>query len=438
MAKTSFFKSCLGVFQGGGCRAAAFVGAYQEAISSGVSFTEVAGTSAGAIVASLIGAGAPPRDLRDAITTLDFNSFVGEPNRKATRGISGHIFGMKFPQYADLLFDQGFHSSLPIKKWVDEQLARLLPAEKHPITFSSLLFPTYIVSTDLTRSEAKVWSQQTTPNELVSDAVQASCAIPIFFQPVGKRHVDGAVVSNLPAFVFFGRENSQRALASRVLAFTLTADEPDTGTWGTQKFLELLANALVDGGQQLQLNLQNNVHIVAIPTGNIKATDFSKMTPEATNILIQSGASATRAFFEQELLRVQPTSSVESVCYGTDELYTRVTESLELPLERVVIADHNSDWVYSLFPSLLCWRAKGVRVDERAGVFDCHSSRCRRVWRQIHPSRRIDQSYFLSRRGRIANQMCGRAWRDRSITQHPSTIQTGKNSGTDSGSYAAL
>ena len=309
MAKTSFFKSCLGVFQGGGCRAAAFVGAYQEAISSGVSFTEVAGTSAGAIVASLIGAGAPPRDLRDAITTLDFNSFVGEPNRKATRGISGHIFGMKFPQYADLLFDQGFHSSLPIKKWVDEQLARLLPAEKHPITFSSLLFPTYIVSTDLTRSEAKVWSQQTTPNELVSDAVQASCAIPIFFQPVGKRHVDGAVVSNLPAFVFFGRENSQRALASRVLAFTLTADEPDTGTWGTQKFLELLANALVDGGQQLQLNLQNNVHIVAIPTGNIKATDFSKMTPEATNILIQSGASATRAFFEQELLRVRPETS---------------------------------------------------------------------------------------------------------------------------------
>src|SRR3954447_21500018 len=112
MAKTSFFKSCLGVFQGGGCRAAAFVGAYEEAIKSGVSFTEVAGTSAGAIVASLIGAGASPDDLKDAISRLDFNSFAGEPDRKATRGLWGKIFGMHFPEYADLLFDQGFHSSL--------------------------------------------------------------------------------------------------------------------------------------------------------------------------------------------------------------------------------------------------------------------------------------------------------------------------------------
>jgi len=167
MAKTSFFKSCLGVFQGGGCRAAAFVGAVEEAVRSGVSFTEVAGTSAGSIVAALLGAGATPTDLRDAITHMDFGSFMGAPERRTNRGIPGRILGMKFPEYADLLFDQGFHSSLPIKQWADERLAHLLPLEKHPITFSSLPFPTYIVSTDLIRSEAKVWSQKTTPNELV-------------------------------------------------------------------------------------------------------------------------------------------------------------------------------------------------------------------------------------------------------------------------------
>ena len=51
MAKTEFFHSCLGVFQGGGCRAAALVGAYEEAVNRGVHFTEVAGTSAGSIIA---------------------------------------------------------------------------------------------------------------------------------------------------------------------------------------------------------------------------------------------------------------------------------------------------------------------------------------------------------------------------------------------------
>ena len=50
METTSFFKSSAGVFQGGGCRAAAFVGGYSEAIRRGVSFAEVAGTSAGSIV----------------------------------------------------------------------------------------------------------------------------------------------------------------------------------------------------------------------------------------------------------------------------------------------------------------------------------------------------------------------------------------------------
>ena len=117
-------------------------------------------------------------------------------------GLLGRVLGLKYPQYADLLFDQGFHSSSQIKEWTNKNLSRLLPQEKQPITFSSLPFPTYIVSTDLIRSEAKVWSQMTTPNELVSDAVEASCAIPIFFQPVNRRYVDGGVLSNLPAYVF--------------------------------------------------------------------------------------------------------------------------------------------------------------------------------------------------------------------------------------------
>jgi predicted acylesterase/phospholipase RssA len=363
MPKTSFFKSCVGVFQGGGCRAAAFVGAYDEAVSSGVSFTEVSGTSAGSIVAALIGAGATPKELNHTIKTLDFRSFVGSPDRTAPRGFTGRIFGLKFPEYANLFYDQGFHSISSLRAWIEAELCKLLPNEKSPITFSSLTFPTYIVSTDLNRSEAKVWSQITTPNELVSDAVYASCAIPIFFQPVDRRHVDGGVLSNLPTFVFSDREHSQRILTSRILAFTLAANEAASQDWGTEQFLKLLANAIVDGSQQLQLSMQPNVHIVKITTGNVKATDFNKITPEVTEGLIQNGVDATRKFFASELLQVRPAISRDSVCYGSDELYTRTTETLDIKLDRVVIADHNTDWVYSLFPSILCWRARGVTVD---------------------------------------------------------------------------
>jgi hypothetical protein len=116
MDKTVFFKSCLGVFQGGGCRAAAFAGAYDEAVRRGVSFTEVAGTSAGAIVAALIGAGATPTFVRENLAQLDLKSLVQDPDRSAKRGISpARLLPTK---YADLYFDQGYHSSLAIKVWM--------------------------------------------------------------------------------------------------------------------------------------------------------------------------------------------------------------------------------------------------------------------------------------------------------------------------------
>jgi hypothetical protein len=82
-------------------------------------------------------------------------------------------------------------------------------------------------------------------------------------------------------------------LASRVLAFTLKADDADPTQWGTEHFLQLLAAAIVDGGQSLQLDLQTNVTTIVIPTGKITATDFDRITPEAVTTLISNGATAT-------------------------------------------------------------------------------------------------------------------------------------------------
>ena len=156
MDKTIFFKSCLGVFQGGGCRAAAFAGAYEEAVRRGVSFSEVAGTSAGSIVAALIGAGATPSFVRNKLSELDFKLFLKAPERTAKRSILS--LGRLLPtNYADLYFDQGYYSSGAIKVWMDDLLSTLLPQEHRPISFKSLPYPTYVVSTDLTRLEAKIW-----------------------------------------------------------------------------------------------------------------------------------------------------------------------------------------------------------------------------------------------------------------------------------------
>lgn len=58
---SKYFNSCKGVFQGGGCKAIAYIGAYKRAYERGVFFSDLAGTSAGAIIATLIAAGAKPK-----------------------------------------------------------------------------------------------------------------------------------------------------------------------------------------------------------------------------------------------------------------------------------------------------------------------------------------------------------------------------------------
>ena len=63
MAYTKYFDNCKAVFQGGGCKAIAYIGAYEEAYARGVFFSELAGTSAGAIIAAFIAAGATPKKL---------------------------------------------------------------------------------------------------------------------------------------------------------------------------------------------------------------------------------------------------------------------------------------------------------------------------------------------------------------------------------------
>src|SRR6266567_1055362 len=81
--QTRFYSDCVGVFQGGGCRAAAFAGAYDAAFTLGVRFSEVAGTSAGSIVAALLAAGAEPQFLLSKLTELDFRQFLLPPRRSA-------------------------------------------------------------------------------------------------------------------------------------------------------------------------------------------------------------------------------------------------------------------------------------------------------------------------------------------------------------------
>ncbi len=361
MPRTTFFHSCLGVFQGGGCRAAALVGAYEQAIEHGVQFVEVAGTSAGSIIAVLAGAGASPKQLTEFVAELDFRSFLKPPEIRTAPGFVTRQLARPFGRLADLLLYQGFHSSREIETWVERCLRKLRGDHVGPIPFKMLPLPVSVVATDILSRRPRIWNQKTSPDESVAGAVRASCSIPIFFQPADQRYVDGGVLSNLPAFVF-ANSAAGRPLTSRILAFVLKGDDEKIAEWGTFPFLSAVANTIVDGAQDLQMQLQSEVHAIVIPTGAIKATDFDKINTSIVSKLIDAGREASRSFFKSELARVKATRTPLAVCYDREDLYNRVTNHLNEDVKDVLIAELSTDFVYQIFPSLLLWQMRGART----------------------------------------------------------------------------
>jgi Predicted esterase of the alpha-beta hydrolase superfamily len=376
MERTIYFKNCLGVFQGGGCRAAAYVGAFKESINRGVSFDEVAGTSAGSIIAAFIGAGAKPDYLEQIINKLDFKSFSTNPEpNAASKGKWFLSFLRIFTDKIDIIKYLGLHSSKQIEKFMEEELSKLLQV-KSPVLFKDLKIPTTIIATDLRTQKVKVWSEKETPNDEVAVAVRASCNIPFFFQPLNNRYIDGGALCNLPTFVF-NKRNEQTN--ERILAFSLeSSNEHENEISTIVTFISSLADTIINGAQDLQLNNQSGIHLISIPTGDIKATDFDKMTPEKINTLIVNGINATRTFFEKEVLTINEGEKRIDICETYFQTYNTIALTSEWIINEVRIAEVNTDWVYKLFPTILNWRISGAKVslflkentdDEKHGPF---------------------------------------------------------------------
>jgi predicted acylesterase/phospholipase RssA len=191
-SKTQYFQNCLGVFQGGGCRGAAFAGAFKEATNRGVSFSEIVGTSAGSIVAVLIAAGATPLQLEEIVSRLDFMSLLRNPIKLSNYSYhwsANLIYPFRKDIY-DVWTKLGRYDSGGIETWVDQELRKLLNLAG-PVKFENLIIPTTIVVSDLKDREVQLFGNAYDENYEVAAAVRKSCNIPIFFQPIDKRYVDG-------------------------------------------------------------------------------------------------------------------------------------------------------------------------------------------------------------------------------------------------------
>ncbi len=367
--QTKFFQACRGVFEGGGCRGAGHIGAYEAAIKCGVNFSEVAGTSAGSIIAVLVGAGANEKFLYEKCAYLKFSTLLAEPKKRISTfwwGRAGSLFFKgKNELFGKILKNGSAYSSEKLEDWLDDLLSELLPNKPRPIKFSDLILPTWVIATDLAGRRPKIWSTKDTPDAKVAMAVRSSCSIPLFFEPVESGNdffVDGGMLSNLPSFVFDDQGNNSPALGGRILAFRLVEHQEPKTEWTLSWLVHRLIDTIISGATDLQIKMQSNISSVNINTDAVSSINFNISTEEV-KLLLDSGRAAVKDFIQNEHSELNDSLASDVARYSEDELFDDLVREMVTPGKRLVVSCSGTKWYWRLFPSIAHWMFAGAEVD---------------------------------------------------------------------------
>lgn len=360
---SKYFNSCKGVFQGGGCKAIAYIGAYKRAYERGVFFSELAGTSAGAIIAALIAAGAKPEEIYNIVKKTDFSSLiksVGKQSKLKTLLFYPILkyLPKRLRKYItkESITKFGLFDSKKIEEFVEDCLFQI--SGKHDLKFSQLIPDLNIVCADLQSHKIKLWNKRNTPEEPIAKAVSASCSIPVFFTPVDNKYVDGGILSNLPNFLF-----SKEPHYNRILCFKNEGDNINQPISSITNFAQSLVDTVVSGAVDIQKEFSHESYEVTIETGKIKTTDFSKIKEPVIDELVMSGINAMDNILNEEksFVKKHPVDAM-SVLHTEEQMHSMISYLSLDKHDEICICCENTYWCWSLFLSVVKWIQDKTRV----------------------------------------------------------------------------
>lgn len=310
------------VLEGGGVKGLALVGALQVLEEHGYTFPRVAGTSAGAIVGSLVAAGVPAEKLRTIMLDTDFNEFMDEGVIQKYSGPVGTAYGLVFRQgvyegdyfldyLRELLSEAGVDTFDQLEVESDDGSA-LPPEARHRLV---------VMASDIRRNELVrlPWDlerlYQIDPDDLsVASAVRASMAIPFFFRPFymqrggakgrAARHtlVDGGMLSNFPIDVFDRKDGA--APRWPTFGLKLSARVEDKTPEGTEDIDGSVAQ--VKAMIKTMTGFHDALHVgkpevidrtIFIDNLGVSSVDFD-LDRETQDELYESGRGAAKKFLE--------------------------------------------------------------------------------------------------------------------------------------------
>ncbi len=302
------------VLEGGGVKGAGLVGAVSAltAVAEQYEFWRIAGTSAGAIVASLLAAGMDAAKVRTVMTDMDFARFEDAPG-----GPAGEAAG--------LLLHEGLFKGQVLHDWIRDNLARQgvhtwadLRLEQ-PGQPPERQYKLMVVVSDVARGRMLrlPWDYQRLcgidpDTASVADAVRASASIPFFFRPwtmacdpaVTGGHkqlqlVDGGMLSNFPVDAFDAPEGAERrwpTFGIKLSAQLSLGQQRWASTSTPLSFAKALIGTMTNAHDQMFIDDPSvSSRTIFVDTTGYKSTDFH-LTAEQKNDLYEKGVAAGEKF----------------------------------------------------------------------------------------------------------------------------------------------
>jgi NTE family protein len=299
------------VFEGGGLKGIGLVGAYSVLEERGYRPQNIAGTSAGAIVAALVAAGYTAAELRQTIMECDFNGLKDR---------AWEDWLPILPRTVSILKDRGIYEGEAFLEWMTGLLEK-----KGVRTFGDLVrcpeaepryrYKLQVMVSDLSEQRLLVLPKDAhklgieDPNELsVALAVRMSMSIPVFFEPVtfanpktGREHliVDGGMLSNFPLWLFDAEEPLWPTIGVKFIEedprAPLSPWSSSGGVFQVVDYARSLVETMMEAHDRFYLEESDFDRTIAIDALGVGTTEFV-LTRERAMQLYESGRAGAENF----------------------------------------------------------------------------------------------------------------------------------------------
>ncbi|MGM8214094.1 patatin-like phospholipase family protein [Bacillaceae bacterium W0354] len=289
-----------GVFSGGGVKAFAFLGALDVCEQKNITFKRLAGTSAGALLASLVIAGYRFEELTDILSDVQTKNFLDQ-----------HPLVKKIPllKWLLLFHTLGLYRGDQLEDWVDYLLR-----QKGVRTFGDLEDnQLFIIGTDVTNGRLAIFPNDLEdyygidPNKFpIAKAVRISVSIPYFFKPVvlKSKHnyssvmIDGGTLSNFPYWIFKGKSDKKVRPTLGIKSSARQISIPKQQVNNAVDMLQAIFHTVLQAHDSRYVSDEDAKDIIFIPIEDVSAIDFD-LTENEKEYLIRVGRLRAESFFKK-------------------------------------------------------------------------------------------------------------------------------------------